>query len=246
MAEGWYAGENPENPRSNYPPTTPASWSWPQMNAGVGTWTSAIGTGFSVIGQIVAANQQKKAADYNAKVAERQAQSAANAAEIEAQQHTRNALIAADDILLAKQAQEWQEKQQREQQESVASQTRAIVGASGLMMRGSPLAVYEHNLRQSERTILAGRYQAKLRERALQDQITMENYAADVARYGAEDRLRVGGQQAALQRYSGGQAQFAGTLGALGGLTSGVAQTYASYERDQARQAGTLLAPAKR
>lgn len=213
-------------------------------NAGAGTYASAFGTGLSFIGSIIAASQAKKAAEYNAHVIQRNAQAAADAAEVEAQQHQRNAAIALQDILLTRQSQQWQEDQQRQQQEYAAGQTRAIVGASGLMLRGSPLATYEAGLRQSERTILAGRYRAQLQERALRDQATMENYAADVSRYGAGERLRVGKAQAALAEYGGSQQQFASLLGGVGGLTSGAARTYELYERRQAgRRGGTLIDP---
>ena len=224
------------------PSDSGGSFNW--ANAGAGTYASAFGTGLSFIGSIIAANQAKKAAEYNAQVIERNAQAAADAAEVEAQQHQRNAAIALGDILLTQQAQRWQEDQQRQQQEYVAGQTRAIVGASGLMLRGSPLATYEAGLRQSERTILAGRYKSQLQERALRDQATMESYAADVSRYGAGERLRVGKAQAALAEYGGSQQQFASLLGGFGNLASGAARTYDAYERHQyGRRGGTLLDP---
>jgi hypothetical protein len=199
-----------------------------------GAGLSGFGTILSFTSSIMAANQAKKAANYNAQVAERNAQAAADAAEIEAQQHQRNATNALNDIVLVKQAQAYQEEQQRDRQEYVAGQTRAIVAASGLLMRGSPLATYEMNLQQSEKQILAGRYKAELQERALRDQATMEGYAADVSRYGAGERLRIGKGQAALAGWEGTQRAAASRLGAFGSLISGGARTYATYEREQA------------
>jgi hypothetical protein len=219
----------------------PEAW-WANQN--YGTYASGAGTVLSFVGQIMAANQAKKAADYNAKVAERNAQAAADAAEVQAQQHQRNAAIALQDIMLVKQAQEWQEEQQRLLQEHVAGQTRAIIGASGLLMRGSPLATYEMNLRQSEKQILVGRYKADLQERALRDQATMEGYAADVSRYGAGERLRIGKGQAALSEYEGSQRAAASRIGAFGSLISGGARTYATYAHEQAvRRKGGAVDP---
>ena len=200
---------------------------------GFGTYAQGAGTLFSVIGQIMAASQARKLADYNAEVADANAQAAAQAAEMEAQQHTRQVLIAAQDIQLTRQAQQWLETEQRRQQDYVAGQTEAIIASSGLMMRGSPLAVYEDTLRRQERTILAGRYAAHLKERALQDQITMESYAADVSRYGGSERLRIGKAQTASAQYAGGQQQFASSIGAVGTLLSGGAKTYETYEKER-------------
>jgi hypothetical protein len=209
-------------------------------NAGAGTYASAFGTVLSTVGSLMAARSAKRAASYNAQVISRNAQSQADALEMEAAQRDRNAAIILQDIFLSRQAQEQQEQTQRDQQEYIAGQTQAIIGASGLLMRGSPLAVYEANLQHSERQILAGRYKADLQERALRDQATMEGYAADVARYGAGERLRVGAGQARLAQYSGSQQAAASTMGAFSGLLSGGARTYAEYQKTQALKGPVL------
>src|SRR5262249_21780246 len=145
---------------------------------------------------------------YNAAVADQNAQAAATAMQIEAQQHARQAAATANDLLALKQAQDWQEGQQREQQEYLAGQTRAIIGASGLMMPGSPLAVYEYNLRQSQREILAGRYKTELQARAVMEQADMQRYAAEVATVGAGERLRVGRAQGLLAQQTAEEQAF--------------------------------------
>jgi hypothetical protein len=209
---------------------------WTTAAGGAGTVIGGAGTLLGAIGGLMAARQAKKAGNYSAQVATRNAQAAADAAEIEAQQRERNASIVLQDIFLARQSQEEQESAQRDQQAYVAGQTRAIIGASGVMMTGSPLAVYEAQLQQSERQIFAGRYKADLQERALRDQATMEGYAADVARYGAAERLRVGAGQAKLARYAGEQQAAASRMGAFSGLLGGAARTYAHYEWAQAQR----------
>jgi hypothetical protein len=206
-----------------------------------GAYVSGAGSVLSFIGQLMSARQAKRAAEYNAQVASRNAQAAANAAEIEAGQHERQMAIAAQDILLTRQAQQWQEAQQRIAQEYTAGQTRAIVGASGLMMRGSPLAAYEFGMQQQEKAILAGRYTATLRERALEDERVMQRYAADVARYGAGERLRIGKAAAGMSTYEGDQRAAAMTTGAFGSLIAGGAKTYAQVERAKAKKKGVSL-----
>lgn len=219
------------------------TFGWSQIGqafntAGVGTVASGAGTILGFVGSMLAARSAKKATEYNSEILERNAQAAANAQEIEAQEHLRNQAILLGDITMVRQAQAEQERSQRLVQEHQAGMTRAIVGSSGLLMRGSPLAVYETNLRESQREILAGRYRADVQERALRDQAVMQGYAAQMARYGAGERLRVGKAQGALARYGGGQQQFATTLGAFGNLAAGGARTYAAYERRQTLQGG--------
>lgn len=240
----------------NVSATSPApTWGRLTVGGGAGGGSASQGSGWGsasvyatgagavigFIGQIMAANQARKAAQYNADVASVNAQSAAQAAQIEAQQHQRNAAIAVQDILVARQAQQWQEEQQRIAQEYQAGQTHAIVSASGLLMRGSPNTMLDFQVQQQEKTILAGRYAADLRERALTDQARQEEYAAQVAQYGAGERLRVGRAQAGLAEYEGSQRAAASTVGALGGLASGVSKTYAAYERSQARKKGVVV-----
>jgi hypothetical protein len=264
---GWYGGENLDEPRSNYPPTPSAgplpalpalpAFSLPKLpdlsslgNIGVGTYASGAGTILAFAGQMLAAKQAKQAAaystqvgKYNAAVADQNAQAAATAMQIEGQQHARTAAALANDVAQVRQAQQWDEEQQRQQQAYTAGQTQAIIGASGMLMRGSPLAVYEYNLRQSQRQIVAGRYKADLQERALRDQMTMERYATDVAEYGAGERLRVGRAQAMLARQAGaeGAAKAEAQAGAyrtaaFGSLLSGGARTYAMEAGRRASQ----------
>ena len=207
---------------------------------GVAAYGSAFSTGLSFVGSLLAGKQAKKASQYTARVMERNAQAAASVLENEAEQRERNAELLFNDILLAKQAQKHEEAQMRLRQDYTAGQTRAIIGASGLMMRGSPMAAYAFNLQQSERDILASRYKVDLQERALRDQALMEGYGASLKRHEAGERLRVGSTQSALARYGGSQQQFAATLGAFGNLASGGARTYAAYEANKARRGAVV------
>ena len=254
MAELPYVYEPPEltferHGWGNPAPSAAAGFDWSSFaraagnvysEAGIGAIGSGVGTILGFVGQLAAARQAKKAANYNAEVIRRNSEAAAQALENEATQHQRNQAIVLQDIALVKQAQAEQERSARLSQEAIASQTRAIIGASGLLLRGSPIAVYEHNLRESEREIMATRYRTDLQERAMRDQGMQEGYAATMARYGAGERLRVGAAQGKLARYGGAQQQYAGVLGAVGSLASGAARTYAAYERQQAQRGPTL------
>jgi hypothetical protein len=201
---------------------------------GVGTYASGAGSILGFVGSLVAARAAKKASAYNSEIIRRNSEAAATALETEALQRERNAALLLQDITFVQQAQAEQERQQRLSQEFLAGQTRAIIGSSGLLMRGSPIAVMEFNLQQSEREILAGRYRAQVQERALYEAAEQEGYAATMARYGAGERLRVGKGQAVLARYGGSRQAAAGRLGAVSGLLSGGARTYTAYERHQA------------
>lgn len=209
-------------------------------NLGLGTYTAGASALLGFVGTIMQARQARKAASYNEEVLRRNAQAAAQAEENEAQQRMRNAAILLQDIGILRQAQAEQERHAERQQEAIASSTRAIIGASGLMMTGSPLAVYEHNLRESQRDIMASRYRADLQERALRDQAVMEGYAAEMARYGAGERLRVGAAQGLLARYGGSRQAGAGIASGLARLGTGAARTYAAYEARQGQKGPTL------
>jgi hypothetical protein len=179
---------------------------------------------FGQIAQGIAASRRaKRVSEYNARVIEEQSRAAAQAADIEALQYERQAQIAEQDALVLDQTSTYQQARLRDQHERVLAETRAIVAGSGLLLRGSPLRVYEETARQQERDVLALQYQTRLQQRALQMQGQEAQYAASLARYGAGERLRVGGQQAAATRgmREGGQVA-AGLLRGIGTAAQGV------------------------
>ena len=182
---------------------------------------------FAQIAQgILAAKRAKRVSEYNAQIIEQQSRAAAQASEIEALQYERQAQIAQQDALLLEQASTYQQERIRDQQERVLAESRAIVAGSGLLMRGSPLRVQEETVREQERDVLALQYQTRLQQRALRTQQTESAYAASLARYGAGERLRVGGAQAAATRSmrEGGQV-LAGFMRA----TNTAVQGFGSY-----------------
>lgn len=206
-------------------------------------YIGAAGSGleaFADIAQAIQAGKRAKAvANYNADVSEANAQAAAQAAEVESHQYLRQAELARQDQVLAQQANMYRTQRQREQQARIIGQTRAIMGASGLMLGGSPMAVLEETARQQELDILAGDYATKLQMRASGEQATQAEYASQMALYGGQERLRIGRQGAALSRAQGeDDYALAGLLKASGSLAKGAA-TY-QYQRERLRNPSLL------
>jgi hypothetical protein len=202
--------------------------SFPSMSVGdIGLATGAVGTGLEAVSQIIqsinAGKRARAIANYNAEVTEANAQAQAQAQEIEAQQYVRQAALARQDQLLAQQAQDWREARERDKNTYILGQTRAIVAASGLMMTGSPLAVYEETARQQRLETLAERYTTQLQVRAAGERATQAEYGAQLARYGAGERLRIGRQAAGLTRaQADDEYALAGLTKAAGTLTGGI------------------------
>lgn len=198
-----------------------------------GAISATAGAIATIIGTIQAAKAAQSAAKYNAKVAENNAKRDQLAAEVEAQQQERLALLAEEDIRISQQSQAFRERRQREQQARVLGLSRAVVGASGLQLTGSPLATYENTVRQTEYDILVGRYEARLRERAFGEEATQRRYGAEIKRYEGREGLRVGRVQAGLLRSAGNQAAAAGYIQAAGLLASSAGQIAETYQREK-------------
>lgn len=203
--------------------------------------------GFASLAQgIAAAQRAKKLAAYNAEVAGNNAQAEAWAAENQAQQYIRRAAMARqqqlDDEQIAQNALAYREARQHEQNEYILGQTRAIVGNSGLMMSGSPMAVFEETVRQQELDTLAGRYQLALQIRQgrqqSQEQTTQDEYAAEMLRFGAGERLRIGKQQGQLIQ---SQADTSGVAAGINRAGASLLKGYNTYNYMQERRANATL-----
>lgn len=208
------------------------------VSPSMGTYSSAAGSVVQTAGQIFSAIQAQALGQYNAAAAKATAQADAYRLEIDAAQQERLAVIAEQEAVLAAEAGAFREARMQEQFARVESAARARVGASGITQTGSPLYVLEESARQSEMAVLVSQYQTKLQQRALGETQTQHLYAAELARYGVSERLRVGGQQATLAGFTAGNQASANLLGASGGLLKGAAQFDYSYQRDKARAAG--------
>jgi hypothetical protein len=226
-----------------------ASSAWGSFSTGAGM--SAYGYGAEALANLaqglLAAKRAKRIAEYNADITAANAEAQANAAEIEAQQYQRRAALARRELaeaeVIATQAHAYREERQREQNARILGQTRAIVASSGLMMSGSPLAVYEETARQQQLDLLATRYQTQLQLRqqraATEEQITQDAYAAQLARYGAGERLRVGRAQGGLLR---GEADTSGTMAGLLKASASLTKGAAVYQNlEERRTQPTLL-----
>jgi hypothetical protein len=204
---------------------------------GYGAAISAAGYGteaLAAIAQSIQAGKRARAiASYNEDVTNANAQAQAYAAENEAIQYQRQAAIAQQDQVLAGQAQSYRERREREQHERILGQTRAIIASSGLMMGGSPLAAYEETARQQELDVLAQRYQTALQIRASGEQATQAEYAAQMARWGAGERLRVGRAQGGLLKAQADDDYVLAGLMKAGGAAVKGAGTYAYLSERQ-------------
>lgn len=231
-----------QTPQAPYPTT----YTGPTMGSPTGAGITAAGTGaeaFADIAQGVLAHKRaQEVAKYNAEVAVANATAQAQAAEIEAQQANRQAIITRQDAQLVQEADAWRAARQREEEGRLLGQTRATIAASGLLMEGSPLAVYEDTVRQYSLNTAAHQYQARLQQRALEEQATEQDYAATLARFGAGERIRVGGQQAGLLRANVDDTQVtAGLLRAGAAVTKGVGTYTYQEERMKTAKAQSLL-----
>lgn len=204
----------------------------------MGTYASAAGTVVQTAGQVYSAIQAQALGQYNAAAAKATAQSQAYQLEIESSQQERLADIAIQEQGLVAEAAAFREARLQEQFARLEGTARARIGASGVAFAGSPLYVMEESARQQTMAVLVSQYETKLQQRALGEAITQHRYAAELARYGVSERLRVGGQQATLAGFTAGNQASANLLGASGGLLKGTAHYGYSYERDKARAAG--------
>ena len=231
-----YEGEPEPQPSGSF-----GSFQWPNINLeGAGPAIGAAGYGAEAINAIMAGiaakRRAEKIANYNAQVAEANAQAQAMGAEVEAQQYERQAAIARQDQGLAQQAQAWREYQEQERNAQVLGQTRAIIAGSGLMLSGSPLAMYENTARQQGLEMLAQRYQTALQVRASGEQATEAEYGAAMARWGAGERLRIGGQQAGLIRGTVDESQVAaGFMRAGAAVVQGAAKYNELSEKQRSK-----------
>jgi len=190
------------------------------QNTNLSPYVGALGSVATFVAQLKQASEQREILRYNAKVAEANAERAANALQIEAQQHRRAGEIAKQEVDVVRAAQAYQEERQRERDAQANALSEAAVAASGLELSGSPLAVIEGNIRRQQYDILAGRYNTELRVRALGEEVTQREYAATLAEYGARERITVGGSQGALLRREGDQAYERGIYKGLSTLNT--------------------------
>lgn len=199
--------------------------------AGAGAATQA----FATLAQgLLAAKRSRAITRYNAQTLEENARAAQQAAELEAQQQLRAAMIAEQELRLVEQAGAYREARLQEQHEATLGETRAMIAGAGLTMTGSPLRVYEEQARQQAWEILASRYQTKLQQRALEEEAVQQRYGAALSRYGGQERLRIGRQQAALTRALRDDTQeLAAWMGAASSLLGGSSAMLAQRERQQ-------------
>ena len=153
----------------------------------------AAGVGISAAGQVKGGKNAKKLGELNAK--DILATALANAQEAEYQ---------AANILEATQI---AERQTRYQNSLILSHTRASIGASGLLMQGSPLNVLAESTRQAEIQALEIRRGGQIQMEALRRQ--------------EQANLDAASRQAAVARAGGNASATAAYYGAAGTILGG-------------------------
>lgn len=174
------------------------------------------GTGLQVLGRVLGAIQARRLGRFNAKVARANATSDAFALENQALQEERLADMLDDEMAFVEEVTAFDLDRIDEQLAREEGRARAIIGASGVAFEGSPQAVLEENARQGQIQRLARQFQGTLQIRALTEEQTQRRFRANLARFGASERLRIGRQQSGLARFIGNQQFTAGLLGAAG------------------------------
>lgn len=184
------------------------------------------GTAAQVAGTIQSGIAASRQASYNARVAQYNAQVAQAAAEAEAQQLDFSQTIALEDVELAQQAATFRERQFRKQAERVQSQNVAAMGASGVLLRGSPLQVLVDNAYELETQAQLIQYQGQLNVLAQRRRADLFGYQATLKRYGGAQGVVSGTQHASILEAKGEEAFTASLLQAGGQLARAVG-TYA-------------------
>jgi hypothetical protein len=187
-------------------------------------YVSAAGTAIQVAGQVSSSIAAKNVAKANAAIARANATAEQQAAYTEAEQFDYNAQLAREDATLAEQAAAFRVRQSRLLARRRASQNLAVIGASGVTIEGSPLAVLLDQAYQDETEARLLHYQGQLEVLARVREADVAGYQATVRRATGQRSLLVGQRQADVLSQQGDLAQMAGLLRIGGTLTSGAGQ----------------------
>jgi hypothetical protein len=193
--------------------------------------STAAGTGLQVAGQIYGAVEASRIGRYNARVARANAQQEAFGAINEALQHERLASMLHDEEAFVESMRLFQQARLDESLDNIEGEAVARIGASGLAVRGSPLAVLEENARQGQIRRLVIDHQARLQTRALREEQVQQRYAAAQLRFGAGQRLRLGRQQGDFARLEGRNRAIGNIFGAVGDVATGASRLGLLNER---------------
>jgi hypothetical protein len=190
---------------------------------GAGGALQAVGAELSAYGQIRAGQIAANIAEYNAQAITETAQQQAEAKNIERQLAERNAVVADQDAQFALQVAAFNEARSRTRSQALLSQGAAEVGASGVIMAGSPLATLAASAREAELDALSIRFQGELAARAKREAAVGYRYGAQLRTIEGQQALRAGERAAILARYGGSEALFGGYMAAAGTIVKSMA-----------------------
>lgn len=165
----------------------------------------------SLAGGVMAAQGAQTTAAYNAQIAQREGQAAQQQADFNAGAARTEAAQTRDQAAI-------EEGQIRERARLILGDQRARIGASGVVLEGSPLDALSYNAGQLELEALNARYTGDVRARSLENQARGYGYQGQVAQTGAQSRAGVAlltGETAARSAYAQGITGAAGSLNLL-------------------------------
>lgn len=184
------------------------------------------GTAAQIAGTVQQGVTAQHVAGYNATVARTNAEAERQAAEAEATQFDYSAAIAEQDAQIAEAAAAFRVRQSTILSARRQGMARALIGASGVTMQGSPLMVLLDNAHEAEIERQLQQYQGQLQALAKRREAQQLAYSAEVRRVTGQRQVVAGEQQALLQQYSGDAVLTGSVLGGVGALARGVGRYY--------------------
>jgi hypothetical protein len=192
------------------------------------TYLVSAGYAIQAGAQVAQGSTAKAVAKANAAVIRQNATFEGQAAEAEALQFENAAEIARQDATIAAESAAFREQQARLLAARTQGERRASIGASGVTLTGSPLAVLLDNAYQAETEALLIRYEGQLNVLAKRQDEQSALYSAEVRRVTGERTVLAGEYKAGLSEAEG-SAKFTGAfLGAAGTLATGLGKYYGS------------------
>lgn len=176
----------------------------------------------SAYGAVQSGQAQARQARYNAAVQQRDAEQQALLQE-------RTQRIAPSQAAQERAAAAFEAGQLERQAQHAQARQRALVGASGVELSGSPLMAYLDNVRQHELEANVARYGGEMRARQVQDEAQLAGFQARQLRQSGRLALTQGGMQAS-------SAARTGAFSAGATLLTGAASAADRYTRLQRLQ----------
>lgn len=193
------------------------------------TYLTAAGYAIAAGAELGKGSSAKAVADANAAVIRQNATFESQAAEAEALQFDNAAQIARQDATIAAEAAAFREQQSRLKAARSQGLARATIGASGVTLAGSPLAILLDNQYQAETEAHLIHYEGQLNVLAKTREAQLADYSADVRRVTGQRTVLAGEYKASLAETEGNAKYTGAFLGTAGTLATGIGKYLADY-----------------